>query len=262
MIWQQLLTSISRNVRDINFKITLDPETTRVWTVWVHLCVDFFFHLTHAIQTHVVWGSAGNWESEYVEGQLRLYVDFQLCEQLVPAPMLCCSWVNCNCSVPLLFVNLLSVLVWHYSITFFSPQLTPIRFSYNRWMSGGVTYITPVLKCWFSFSSWWASFRATFRTLKFGKIFRNGDLLADWQRLGPYTAIADSQVYLLWLHQQNGLWKCWRWEGPEEINKAVGAVVIPLPFILSPFNSHLGHRENLLNVVKWFDCQCSWLAVR
>lgn len=214
MIWQQLLTSISRNVRDINFKITLDPETTRVWTVWVHLCVDFFFHLTHAIQTHVVWGSAGNWESEYVEGQLRLYVDFQLCEQLVPAPMLCCSWVNCNCSVPLLFVNLLSVLVWHYSITFFSPQLTPIRFSYNRWMSGGVTYITPVLKCWFSFSSWWASFRAFWKALIWKDIQKwwpSGWLAEAWtihsnSRLSGVPVVTSSTEWAVEVLEMGGTW--------------------------------------------------------
>lgn len=36
----------------------------RVWTEQVHLCVDFF-QLTHVVQTRVVQGSAGGWESEY-----------------------------------------------------------------------------------------------------------------------------------------------------------------------------------------------------
>lgn len=61
-----------------------------VWTAWIHLHLDFFkltltvqlphtVQLTYAVQTHVVQGSTGGWDSEYAEGSLKVYAGFQLC---------------------------------------------------------------------------------------------------------------------------------------------------------------------------------------
>lgn len=62
-----------------------------------HPPIPNFFQLAHSVQTRIVQGSAGSWESKYVESRLSLCVDFQLYGRSAP---LTPTLFNCTHSVP------------------------------------------------------------------------------------------------------------------------------------------------------------------
>lgn len=92
----------------------------QVWTKQVHLCVDFF-QLTHVVQTRVVQGSAGGWESKYMEDLGYMWI-FDWAGSWCQPPRY--SRVNCNCLVPLPLINLISVFSVQSLLSRFPPADT------------------------------------------------------------------------------------------------------------------------------------------